>query len=70
MKLVSSSFRASSSIQNGWIRRPTKSSANCSSELAKPVQVLPSTRRLPSERRAVNRTAVAWQMTAVTLPAS
>ena len=39
MKLVLGISFASSSIQKGWRRLPTDSSANFSSELAKPVQV-------------------------------
>ena len=41
-------LRAWSSIQKGWIRRPTSSSANRSSESTKPVHVLPSTSGRPS----------------------
>src|ERR1022692_2541870 len=69
MKFVFSSFLASSSIQNGWIRLPTNSSANFSSELANPVHVFPSTRSFPSTA-ALSRMHVAWQRTAVIFPAA
>src|SRR5262249_19039263 len=55
MKFVPWSRFASSSIRKGWIRWPTNSCAESSSESADPVQVLPSMSRLPSESRVFGR---------------
>jgi len=67
-KLVPGIFRASSSIQNGWMRLPTKLSANRSSLFAKPVQVFPSTSSFPLESFVSSSRQVPWQTRAAIFP--